>query len=147
MRSLIILMLSTVLLAEGTVNATVDRKHINEGDSIILSVVAENVGGSPNLVLPKMIDFKSDDFKNDNFRFGLCISNIGPDVDFIDEQQADPLPTNMKIGFYSHNYNTLGKYWEKLKEGYDCVFGSRLPLGPLSHGPTRASFCFHHPVR
>ena len=58
MRSLIILLLSTVLLAEGSINATVDRKHINEGDSIILSVVAENVSGSPNLVLPKMIDFK-----------------------------------------------------------------------------------------
>ena len=29
----------------------------------------------------------------------------------------------MKIGFYSHNYNTLGKYWEKLKDRVDCWWG------------------------
>jgi len=29
----------------------------------------------------------------------------------------------MKIGFYSQNYNTLGKYWEKLKNKADCWWG------------------------
>ena len=29
----------------------------------------------------------------------------------------------MKIGFYSQNYNTLGKYWEKLRNKADCWWG------------------------
>ena len=29
----------------------------------------------------------------------------------------------MKIGFYSQNFNTLGKYWEKLKNKADCWWG------------------------
>tara|TARA_B100001750_G_scaffold244852_1_gene263142 strand:+ start:480 stop:1742 length:1263 start_codon:yes stop_codon:yes gene_type:complete len=37
--------------------------------------------------------------------FGICISNIGPKVSFIDEDQADPQPTNMKFGFYHNLYN------------------------------------------
>ena len=31
--------------------------------------------------------------------FGLAIQNIGPPIDFVDAEQADPAPTNMKIGF------------------------------------------------
>ena len=30
--------------------------------------------------------------------FGLAVSNIGPKIAFIDEDQADPSPTNMKLG-------------------------------------------------
>ena len=29
----------------------------------------------------------------------------------------------MKIGFYSHNFNVLGKYWENLKDIADCWWG------------------------
>ncbi len=35
----------------------------------------------------------------DRFSFGLNISNIGPKMTYIDEAQADPLPTNLKVGF------------------------------------------------
>lgn len=34
-----------------------------------------------------------------NLNFGLNISNIGPKITYIDNAQADPLPTNFKIGF------------------------------------------------
>lgn len=43
--------------------------------------------------------------------FGLNISNIGPKMTYIDEAQADPLPTNMKLGLafraYKDPYNSL----------------------------------------
>ncbi|MCS6989345.1 MAG: type IX secretion system outer membrane channel protein PorV [Chloroherpetonaceae bacterium] len=47
----------------------------------------------------------------DRWSFGLNISNIGPKMTYIDEAQADPLPTNFKIGFayrvLSDKYNSL----------------------------------------
>jgi hypothetical protein len=47
----------------------------------------------------------------DRFSFGLNISNIGPKMTYIDEAQADPLPTNLKVGFaykiLNNKYNSL----------------------------------------
>ncbi len=47
----------------------------------------------------------------DRLSFGLNISNIGPKMTYIDEAQADPLPTNFKIGFayklLNDKYNSL----------------------------------------
>jgi len=40
----------------------------------------------------------------DKFRFGFNIANIGPPIAFIDEDQADPAPTNMRLGFFSNLY-------------------------------------------
>ena len=39
--------------------------------------------------------------------FGLLVQNIGPPVAFIDAEQADPAPTNMKFGIYSRLYLSL----------------------------------------
>ena len=36
--------------------------------------------------------------------FGLAIQNIGPPIDFLDQEQSDPAPTNMRIGIYSKLY-------------------------------------------
>ena len=36
-------------------------------------------------------------------QFGLSIQNIGP-IDFIDAEQADPVPTNMRFGIYTELY-------------------------------------------
>ena len=44
------------------------------------------------------------DSGKDKFRFGLNIANIGPPIAFIDEDQADPCPTNMRLGFFSNLY-------------------------------------------
>ena len=41
----------------------------------------------------------------DLIKLGLSISNIGPKIDFIDADQADPAPTNMKLGIYSEIFN------------------------------------------
>jgi hypothetical protein len=42
---------------------------------------------------------------DDKFNFGFSISNIGPKIDFVDVDQADPSPTNMRIGIYAQLYN------------------------------------------
>lgn len=45
----------------------------------------------------------------DRFSFGINISNIGPKMTYIDEAQADPLPTNLRFGTafraYEDDYN------------------------------------------
>lgn len=46
-----------------------------------------------------------------NLQLGANLSNMGPPVAYIDRAQADPLPTNLKVGFAYHvvksPYNTL----------------------------------------
>jgi hypothetical protein len=50
-------------------------------------------------------------YLSDRFSLGLNISNIGPKMTYIDDAQADPLPTNLKVGFayklMSNKFNTL----------------------------------------
>ena len=49
--------------------------------------------------------------KSSQHSFGFIVQNIGPPIDFIDAEQADPAPTNMKMGFYTRlykdDYNSL----------------------------------------
>ena len=40
----------------------------------------------------------------DKFSFGFNIANIGPPISFVDEDQADPAPTNMRFGFFGNLY-------------------------------------------
>ena len=47
----------------------------------------------------------SDAEAQDKFNFGLSISNIGPKIDFVDVDQADPSPTNMRLGIFTQLYN------------------------------------------
>tara|TARA_B100000965_G_scaffold215383_1_gene180121 strand:+ start:951 stop:3170 length:2220 start_codon:yes stop_codon:yes gene_type:complete len=42
--------------------------------------------------------------KRNQHQFGFSIQNIGPPIDFIDAQQADPAPTNMRLGVYAELY-------------------------------------------
>jgi len=45
------------------------------------------------------------------FSVGLNISNIGPEIYYIDQAQADPIPTNFRLGFayefFSDDFNSL----------------------------------------
>jgi hypothetical protein len=36
---------------------------------------------------------------SERFSFGMNLSNVGPKMTYIDQAQADPLPTNFKVGF------------------------------------------------
>jgi len=42
--------------------------------------------------------------KLDRINLGLSIANIGPEVDFVDTEQGDPLPTNLKMGLFANLY-------------------------------------------
>lgn len=50
-------------------------------------------------------------FINDRLGIGLNISNIGPKITYVDNAQADPLPTNLRLGFaydvYKSDFNNL----------------------------------------
>ena len=58
MRIIIFLFLTNMLWSEGSVDITVDRRRINEGDSISLTITATDMSGSPNVILPSIPDFK-----------------------------------------------------------------------------------------
>ena len=57
-RFFITCLLATFVWAEGTVKVDVDRRKINAGDSITLTVTATNINDDPDVNLPKMEDFK-----------------------------------------------------------------------------------------
>ncbi len=50
-------------------------------------------------------------FLNNKFGLGMNLSNIGPKVTYVDNDQADPLPTNLRLGFaydiYQSEFNNL----------------------------------------
>ena len=50
-----------------------------------------------------------------NLTLGATIANIGPKIAFIDVAQADPMPTNLKLGF---NY-TFGGEYNRVTIAYD----------------------------
>lgn len=50
-------------------------------------------------------------FLNHKLNWGLNVSNMGPKIAYIDEAQADPLPTNLKTGFA---YKLVDQKYNKL---------------------------------
>jgi long-subunit fatty acid transport protein len=52
----------------------------------------------------------------DRLNFGLNVSNIGPKITFVDAAQADPLPTNLRVGFA---YNAVDQEFNKLTLVFD----------------------------
>jgi len=57
-RAFIFSLMATLIWADESVNVTVDRRDIIEGESIILTVTANNVKSYPEVRLPEMPDFK-----------------------------------------------------------------------------------------
>ena len=53
---------------------------------------------------------------NNRLSFGFNLSNLGPKITYIDQAQADPLPTNLRIGFA---YDAFDDGFNKLKVIYD----------------------------
>ena len=57
-RAFIFSLMATLIWADESVNVTVDRRDIVEGESITLTVTTNNVKSDPELRLPEMPDFK-----------------------------------------------------------------------------------------
>ena len=52
-----------------------------------------------NLVAGNPIEYSKFSIPVDNLDFGLNLQNIGPDITYINDDQKDPLPMNMVLGF------------------------------------------------
>jgi len=86
--------------------------NLNESSSIGIGfkIIQQNLGPGAG---DERKDGSSTDFlfdvgylKKYSFgNFGIAITNIGPKIWFMDQTQADPAPTNMRLGIYSNIYN------------------------------------------
>ncbi|MEN8192276.1 MAG: PorV/PorQ family protein [Bacteroidota bacterium] len=65
-----------------------DQPTENEVGSGVATTVSFDVGGM----------WRPKDFLNGNFSIGANLSNVGPKISYIDQDQADPLPTNLRLG-------------------------------------------------
>ncbi len=65
-----------------------DQPTENEVGSGVATTVSFDVGGM----------WRPKDFLNGNFSAGINLSNVGPKISYIDQDQADPLPTNLRFG-------------------------------------------------
>jgi hypothetical protein len=75
----------------------------------VATTVSFDIGGMwrpAKLVIP----FTDEDI-GDRFSVGLNLSNLGPKIYYIDRAQADPIPTNFRLGFaykvFDDQYNSL----------------------------------------
>jgi len=78
-----------------------DQPTENEVGSGVASTVSFDIAGM----------WRPQDFLDGNFSVGLNISNLGPDISYIDQAQADPLPRNARLGLayrvFQDEYNSL----------------------------------------
>ncbi|NOX67394.1 MAG: PorV/PorQ family protein, partial [Chlorobi bacterium] len=55
--------------------------------------------------------WRPQNFLSGNFSIGANLSNVGPKISYIDQDQADPLPTNLRLGLayriFQDDYNSL----------------------------------------
>ena len=57
------------------------------------------------------------DFLSNRLSFGANLSNFGPKMTYIDEAQADPLPTNLRLGL---SYKVLDDQFNRITLVYDA---------------------------
>jgi len=67
-------------------------------------------------------------FLNRKLNWGMNVSNMGPKIAYIDESQADPLPTNLKTGFA---YKLLDQKYNKITLTADI---NKLLVAPHKNG-------------
>ena len=72
-------------------------------DSISNNIM--NIESLKDNILAEVNDTEIKEDTDDTFNLGFCISNIGPKIDFVDADQADPSPMNMRMGLFAQLYN------------------------------------------
>lgn len=65
---------------------------------------------------PKVLDVPLLGDIGNAFSFGVTLSNLGPKVTYVDADQADPLPTNLRVGL---GYKLLDDEYNNLQLGVD----------------------------
>jgi len=68
-------------------------------------------------------------FLIDRLNFGVNVSNIGPKITYINASQADPIPTNIRVGFA---YNILEQQYNKITLALDV---NKLLVNRTTEGP------------
>ncbi len=83
-----------------------------------LSVVTTGAEGGSGVSTDIAFDFSyyRRQFPFKRFDFGVSVTNIGPKIAFIDVDQADPQPTNLKMGF---KWNLIQGEFNRLALIYD----------------------------
>lgn len=105
---------STMLSENSAFGLNLKLIHIKLADSNI-SVGAEK--GNPwTTSFLFDVGYMKKELWNGHFDYGVVVQNVGPKIGFIDMQQADPAPTNLKIGF---NMHLLNSRYNKLSFAYD----------------------------
>ncbi len=78
-----------------------DKPTENEVGSGVASTVSFDAG----------VMWRPQSFLDGNFSVGANLSNVGPKISYIDQAQADPLPTNMRLGLayriFQDEYNSF----------------------------------------
>lgn len=98
-----------------------------------VQVGAENRGGNATsfAVDVGVLWTPAYEFLENRLNFGVNISNFGPEVTYINEDQADPLPTNLRLGFA---YKALDDEFNRITIIYDAnkelVYRSPAVYGP-----------------
>ena len=97
-------------LNEINLQATLSSTSVNIIENIItisdnLSFKLMEIGSFKENILAEIKEMDIEEDTEDKFNFGFCISNIGPKIAFVDEDQADPSPTNMRLGLFAQLYN------------------------------------------
>jgi len=85
-----------------------ESSTIIENLIIISEKISFNILGIDDLKENILKEIEKTDFledQDDKFNLGFCISNIGPKIDFVDADQADPSPMNMRMGLFAQLYN------------------------------------------
>ncbi len=77
-------------------------QHLTDSDIVVGT--EKTKGTATNFAFD--VGYLSKGYLGGNLDIGAMISNLGPKVIFNDEEQADPMPTNLKIGFNARIYNS-----------------------------------------
>lgn len=65
----------------------------------------------------------------DRLNFGFNVSNLGPKITYIDASQADPIPTNIRVGLA---YRLLDQQYNKITLAFDV---NKLMVNRSAEGP------------
>ena len=87
---------TNILFDFGYLNKIIKSEYIETEKS--------SVSEGENIELQQKVTKEKTGFLTE-LNFGLSVSNVGPKIWFQDKGQADPAPTNMKLGIYTTLYN------------------------------------------
>ena len=85
-----------------------DKPTAQEQGSGVATSISFDIGA---MYRPQELDIPFIGDMGDRVSFGANLSNLGPKIYYIDQEQADPIPTNLRVGYavrlFENDYNSL----------------------------------------